>query len=157
MSHACDRWRRLADRITDKLPANFGISGLHPSGVSGAHIVHVRRDPVDTCFSCYANLFSQGIEFSNDLGELGRYYRAYASSDGTLAPCSAAGGMLEVQYEELVENFEDTIAADRRVLRVGMGRAVSFISPDRARGTHREFGPNSPTSFQDFDRALVAL
>ncbi len=40
-----------------------------------AKILHVRRDPMDTCFSCYSKLFLGGLNFAYDLGELGRYYK----------------------------------------------------------------------------------
>ena len=95
-----------ADRIIDKLPFNFGILGLIHLVLPKARIIHLRRDPVDTCFSCYANLFSQGIEFSNDLGELGRYYRAYQRLMAHWRRVLPQGAMLEVQYEELVADFE---------------------------------------------------
>ena len=95
-----------ADRLTDKLPFNFGILGLIYLVLPKARIIHLRRHPVDTCFSCYANLFSHGIEFSNDLGELGRYYSAYQRLMAHWRRVLPQGTMLEVQYEELVADFE---------------------------------------------------
>lgn len=43
----------------------------------GAKIVHCYRDPVDTCFSCYRQLFNDGIHYSYDLMELAEHYRDY--------------------------------------------------------------------------------
>lgn len=103
----------LADRITDKLPFNFSLAGLIHLVLPNARIIHLRRDPVDTCFSCYANLFSQGIEFSNDLGELGRHYRAYQRLMAHWRCVLPQEAMLEVQYEELVGDFE---AQSRRIV-----------------------------------------
>ena len=103
----------LADRITDKLPANFSVAGLIHLALPHAHIIHVRRDPVDTCFSCYTNLFSRGFEFTYDLGELGRHYRAYESLMEHWRRVLPEGAMLEVQYEDLVADFE---AQARRIL-----------------------------------------
>lgn len=95
-----------AKRIVDKLPANFRHLGLIHLTLPNAKIVHVRRDPVDTCFSCYSKLFLGGLNFACDLGELGRYYRMYDALMAhwrTILPPSA---FLEVQYETLVAEFE---------------------------------------------------
>ena len=43
----------------------------------GARVVDCRRDPVETCFSCYRQLFSSGAVFSYDLDDLAVYYNAY--------------------------------------------------------------------------------
>ena len=66
-------------RVTDKMPNNFLHAGLIHGALPGARIIHCRRDPVDTCLSCYSKLFSTGQEFSYDLVELGDYYRGYAA------------------------------------------------------------------------------
>jgi tetratricopeptide (TPR) repeat protein len=95
-----------AQRITDKMPANFLFAGLIHLALPTARIVHVRRDPVDTCFSCFATLFTAGQDFAYDLGELARYYRAY---DGLMAHWRRVlpqGAMLELRYEEIVGNLE---------------------------------------------------
>ncbi len=67
-----------APRITDKMPANFLHIGLLRLILPGARIIHTRRNPVDTCLSCFAQTFGEGQPFANELGELGRHYRAYA-------------------------------------------------------------------------------
>ena len=95
-----------ADRITDKLPANFRYIGLIHLALPKARIIHVRRDPVDTCFSCYSKLFVNSLEFTCDLGELGRYWRAYDALMAHWRRALPEGAMLEVQYEDLVADFE---------------------------------------------------
>ena len=71
-----------AKRITDKMPNNFLFAGLIHLMLPDARIIHVRRDPLDTCFSCFSKLFAGEQRFSYDLGELGRFYRAYESLMG---------------------------------------------------------------------------
>jgi tetratricopeptide (TPR) repeat protein len=95
-----------ARRIVDKMPYNFLYVGLIRSIVPRAHIVHVLRDPLDTCFSCYALQFAGDIGFAYDLAELGRYYKAYAALMGHWRQVLPEGAMLEVRYETLVEDFE---------------------------------------------------
>src|SRR5205085_5132000 len=66
-----------ADRIVNKMPMNVTMAGLIHLALPNARIIHIRRDPVDTCFSCYSLMFSGNQPFSYDLAELGRYYRGY--------------------------------------------------------------------------------
>lgn len=94
-----------AARIVDKLTANFMLCGLIHLILPNAKIIHVRRDPLDTCFSCFTNLFSQNIDYSYDLGELGRYYRAYETLMEHWRSVLPDDAMLEVSYEELVGDF----------------------------------------------------
>jgi len=95
-----------AERITDKLPANFRFAGLIHAALPNARIIHTVRDPVDTCLSIFSILFSGMSQlYSYDLGELGRYYRAYekvmAHWRRVLPPCV----MLEVRYEDVVRDL----------------------------------------------------
>jgi hypothetical protein len=91
--------------ITDKLPGNFRLLGLIHLALPNARIIHVRRDPIDTCLSCFSRLFTGLQPFAYDLGELGRFYRAYESLMAHWRAVLPAGVMLEVQYEDLVADF----------------------------------------------------
>lgn len=92
-------------RITDKLPANFMHAGLIRLALPGAKIVHVVRDPADTCMSCYSKLFDVGQEFTYDLPELGRYYVAYRRlMDHWRAVMPEV--IYEISYESLVADME---------------------------------------------------
>ena len=95
-----------AERITDKMTANFRLVGLIHLALPGARIIHVRRDPADTCFSCFSKLFAGEQAFTYDLGELGRYYRAYEALMAHWRAILPPDAMLEVQYEELIADFE---------------------------------------------------
>src|SRR5262249_14960985 len=53
-----------AARITDKMPANFHFVGLIHLALPNARIVHVMRDPVDTCLSCFSKLFAAPQNYS---------------------------------------------------------------------------------------------
>jgi tetratricopeptide (TPR) repeat protein len=96
-----------AARIINKMPANYRYAGLIHLALPNARIIHVRRDPVDNCLSCFSILFTGGgIQYSYDLGELGRYYRAYEALMAHWRNVLPAGVMLEVQYEEVVDDLE---------------------------------------------------
>jgi tetratricopeptide (TPR) repeat protein len=94
-----------ARRITDKLPANFLLTGLIHLALPRARIIHVRRDPRDTCWSCFATLFTAGQPFAFDLGELGRYYRAYEQLMTHWRQVLPRGAMLEIDYEDIVADL----------------------------------------------------
>jgi tetratricopeptide (TPR) repeat protein len=102
-----------AVRVTDKMPSNFLAIGVIHLMLPRAKIVHVRRNPVDTCLSCYTRLFNRGQAFSYDLAELGRYYVAYARLMDHWRAVLPAGAFYEVCYEDLVA---DTEAESRRLL-----------------------------------------
>jgi hypothetical protein len=95
-----------AARITDKMPGNFLFVGLIRLILPNAQIIHVRRDPVDTCLSCYSKLFTGDQPFSYDLAELGRYHRAYQRLMAHWLAVLPADVLLEVEYEALVKDFE---------------------------------------------------
>ena len=99
-------------RITDKLPANFRYAGLIHLALPNARIIHTCRNPIDTCLSCFSTLFVVQ-QFTYDLGELGRYYRAYADMMEHWRTVLPAGTILDVPYEELVCDFE---AGARRIV-----------------------------------------
>jgi tetratricopeptide (TPR) repeat protein len=104
--------RRLAEmapaalRITNKAPGNFGIVGLIHLALPSARIIHMRRDPVATCFSCFETLFAAVMPYAFDLAELGRYYRGYAALMDHWRAVAPPGAMLEVDYEGLVTDLE---------------------------------------------------
>jgi hypothetical protein len=95
-----------AERITDKTLGNFLFVGMIHLALPNARIIHARRDPIDSCVSCFSKLFAGAMSFSYDLAELGRYYRAYDVLMAHWRHVLPAGVMLEVQYEDLVADFE---------------------------------------------------
>jgi tetratricopeptide (TPR) repeat protein len=101
-----------AARITDKMPSNFLFVGLIHLALPQARIIHVRRDPLDTCFSCYANFFQDAPQ-THDLASLGRYYRAYAALMAHWRRVIPEGALLEIGYEKLVRDIE---GGARRIL-----------------------------------------
>jgi tetratricopeptide (TPR) repeat protein len=95
-----------AERVTDKMPGNFFHLGLVHLALPNARIIHVRRDPVDTCLSCYGRLFGDEQQFSYELGELGRYYRCYEALMAHWRAVLPPGAMIEVRYEDVVADLE---------------------------------------------------
>ena len=95
-----------AERVTDKMPANFLYAGLIHLALPHARIIHVLREPRDTCLSCYSKLFTEEQNFTYDLGELGRYYRKYAELMAHWRDVLPEGRMLEIRYEDVIVDLE---------------------------------------------------
>jgi hypothetical protein len=93
-------------RITDKMPANFLLLGLIHALLPNARIIHVARDAVDTCVSCFTRLFERSQYHSYDQVELGRYYNAYSRLMEHWAKLLPATAFHTVSYEALVNNPE---------------------------------------------------
>jgi tetratricopeptide (TPR) repeat protein len=90
-----------ARQYLDKLPFNFLYCGLIKKAFPKARIIHLVRDPMDTCYAVFKTLFHQTYYFSYDLDELADYYIAYRQLMDhwhKLMP----GTILDVRYEELV-------------------------------------------------------
>jgi tetratricopeptide (TPR) repeat protein len=96
-----------AERIIDKMPYNFEAIGLIHLALPNARIIHACRDPRDTALSCFSILFAEGQEFTYDLAELGRYIRGYHTLMEHWRRVLPEGAILDVQYEDLVDNLED--------------------------------------------------
>ena len=94
------------DRIVDKLPPNFLFAGLIHLALPRARIIHVKRDAVDTCLSCYSLLFAEDQPYAYDLDELGRYYKGYEAVMEHWRSVLPPARMLEVRYEDLVGDLE---------------------------------------------------
>ncbi len=92
--------------VVDKMLDNYVYAGLIRLILPRAKIIHSRRDPVDTCLSCYTKLFDGAQSFTYDLAELGRYHRDYQTLMAHWRAVLPASHFLEVDYEAVVEDME---------------------------------------------------
>lgn len=95
-------------RFTDKLPANFLYVGHIIRALPNARIVCLRRNPMDTIWSNYKNLFasqSAYYAYSYDLMDTARYYHRF---DRLMALWEGLwpGRVLKLSYEALVADQE---------------------------------------------------
>ena len=102
-----------ASRITDKMPQNFLFAGLIHLALPNAKIIHTRRNPLDTCLSCFSKLFVNSLPYTYDLAELGLYYRGYATLMDHWRTVLPHGVMIDVDYEDVVNDLE---GQTRRIL-----------------------------------------
>ncbi|HEX7323760.1 MAG TPA: sulfotransferase [Rhodanobacteraceae bacterium] len=64
------RWRNRRPRMVDKNLLNWLLVGTELAMLPAARVVMVRRDPLETCLSCYRQYFAGEEGFNYDLDEL---------------------------------------------------------------------------------------
>jgi len=93
-------------RIVDKTPVNSDYLGVIHSVFPNARIIYMRRDPIDTCLSCYFQQFSPALPFTMDLRDLAHYYRQHWRLIEHWRAVLPPGAILDVPYAELVADQE---------------------------------------------------
>jgi tetratricopeptide (TPR) repeat protein len=104
----CDmtsHYDNAAGYITNKMPYNYLSIGMIHLMLPNAKIIHCTRNPLDTCFSCYANNFAEKQSYTNNLVELGQYYALYYNLMQHWRQLDAIN-IIEVSYEEIVNDQE---------------------------------------------------
>lgn len=106
------RWR-LGEHshLTDKLPPNFLNAGYICKAFPNAKLIHLVRDPVETCFSNLRESFSGAAPYSYDQRELADYYLRYRDLMDHWHR-SFPGRILDVDYARLTT---DTASVMREV------------------------------------------
>ncbi|TWI06328.1 Tfp pilus assembly protein PilF [Luteimonas cucumeris] len=91
--------------FTDKLPSNFLNAGFICRALPQARLLHMVRDPIETCFSNLRELFSDANPYSYDLIELADFHRQYQR---LMAHWHEAypGRILDVDYARLTREPE---------------------------------------------------
>ncbi len=72
-------WRQRKQCFVDKLPNNWIQIGAIRAMLPAARIVVCRRDPLETCFSCYRQHFA-GNDWTRDFSDLAAYWHAFDRS-----------------------------------------------------------------------------
>jgi hypothetical protein len=94
-----------APRFVDKLPGNYLFIALILAALPNARIVHLMRDPMDSCFASFKQLFADAYFHSYNQEEMARHharYRRLMAHWRRLFP----GRFLDISYEETVSDLE---------------------------------------------------
>lgn len=92
-------------RVSDKMPHNFLHLGLIALMFPQAHIIHCKRNPLDTCLSIYTYPFNAQHPYSADMRHLGEHYSKYQQLMQHWKKVLPLP-MLEIQYEDMVADQE---------------------------------------------------
>lgn len=126
-------WRSGGARwLTEKLPLNFLNIGFILHALPEARIVHMRRDPMDTCFSNLRTFFSGTAPYACDQADMADYFLRYRDlMDHWHA--RAPGRILDVDYAGFVA---DPAGQARRLLEYcGLPFEPAVLDLSRSGGT----------------------
>lgn len=123
------QWRAHGKRwYVDKLPANIQMVAFIRRALPHAPILHMVRDPMDTCFSNYKAMFGNVSAYSYDFDALAHYYRGYQELVRHWHH-SLPDTMFDVDYAALVQ---DTAGVVAKVLAwCGLPPSDACLRPDR--------------------------
>ena len=116
--------------VTDKLPSNFLNLGFILRALPNAKILHMVRDPMETCFSNLREPFSETTcRYSYDQLELAQYFREYEALMLHWQD-RFPGRILHVHYSQLAGTPLDEM--DRIVQFLGLDLRQAMLEPQRA-------------------------
>jgi tetratricopeptide (TPR) repeat protein len=122
--------------VVDKMPSNFMHLGLIRAIYPNCRIIHMQRNPIDTCLSIYFQHFNSTHAYAHDLDNLAHCYREYRRMMAHWREALPAGSMLEVPYEALIQDQEGWT---RKMLDfIGLpwdDRCIEFDKKERVVGT----------------------
>lgn len=100
-AYAC--WRGAGRRwLTEKLPSNYLNLGFILHAMPEARVIHLKRDPVQTCFSNLRTIFRGTAAYASDQAWMAEHYMQYRNLMAhwhSVAP----GRILDVDYAEFVK------------------------------------------------------
>jgi hypothetical protein len=117
-------------RATDKMPFNFFWVGLIHLLFPNARIIHVHRNPIDTCLSNYMTPI--WAPFASDLRDLASYYLQYRRIMTHWRDVVPSNRLLDVEYEEMVADPE--ACARRLIAFCGLEWDPNCAKPERNQG-----------------------
>jgi tetratricopeptide (TPR) repeat protein len=135
---------RPAKRITNKMPHNFEFLGLIALALPGAKIIHCRRNPLDTCVSCWTKNFNEAHSYNRSLEDLGRYYVGYHDLMQHWRETLPVE-ILDIDYEDYTHDLEGT--AKKLVDFVGLEwdpACLEYYKLDRAVRTASQWQVRQP-------------
>jgi hypothetical protein len=129
-----------AHRLIDKNLGNFLSVGLVKAMLPDASVIHCRRNPIDSCLSCYFMKMPPEHAYKITLRSLGHYYRRYAD---LMDHWRAVGiDITTVQYEVFLENPDAEYA---RVLKaIGLDDSRELVRRARPIATSSAFQARQP-------------
>lgn len=119
-----------AERFINKSLLNFAYAGMIASMFPNALLMETRRNPIDTCLSCYFKDLKPAHQYSLRLDTLGHFYRLY----------DANMKMWRDRLENLVtikyETFISDVAGGTAALKSAMGLDAQAGEPGESRPRH---------------------
>ncbi len=111
-----------AERHVDKNLLNHSMVGFIRLILPESSLIHTKRNPIDTCLSCYFQNFTYGHEYSFNLVNLAKLYAAYTD---LMRHWDKVFGneIFTASYERVISNRDEEIAK--------LYAHVGLIPPDK--------------------------
>lgn len=152
-----------SNHFTDKLPHNFLNIGLINLVAPGSYIIHCKRNPIDTCLSCYTNVFSGMHAYSHKLEDLAHYYMQYLDLMEYWKTTQDIKWH-DISYEDLVADTENMVRSLIEFLELEWDQnCLTFYTLPRAIGTASYDQANKPVynssvmRWRHFDKYIEPL
>lgn len=96
-----------AARLINKSLLNFAYAGMIEAMFPNALIIETRRNPIDTCLSCFFKDLKVAHQYSIRLETLGDFYRLY---DGMMREWAGRlSNLVTVRYEEFIGDAQGSL------------------------------------------------
>lgn len=131
--------------VVDKMLNNFQFLGLLHLAFPNARFIHVLRSPIDSCMSNYSRRLGHNHPYVHDLGQLGRYYKAYRGLMEHWRGILPMKNLIEIRYEDVVEDLEGQ--ARHLIEFLGLpwdARCLEFYNNQRSVQTASQFQVRKP-------------
>ncbi|MEO8986475.1 MAG: sulfotransferase [Rhodanobacter sp.] len=102
------RWRRDRPTFVDKLPNNWIYIGAIRAMLPSAHIVVCRRDPLETCFSCYRQRMDNSNGYTRTFADLASFWHDFNHNVARWV-VHDPGHVRAHSYEALIDDTETQI------------------------------------------------
>ena len=117
--------------VTEKLNPNFMVAGLIAKALPHARMLHMRRDPMDTCFSNLRVLFTNEAAYSYDPIVMADFYKAYHDLMAHWRDV-LPGRIFDIDYDRMVA--EPEAEARRVAAHCGLDFRENMIRVERSGG-----------------------
>lgn len=118
-----------AERFINKSLLNFAYAGMIASMFPNALLIETRRNPIDTCLSCYFKDLKAAHQYSLRLDTLGHLYRLYDANVRMWQ--ERLENLVSVQYETFIKDADAGTAALKSAM--GLAKTAHPIGGRRAR------------------------
>jgi len=115
--------------IVDKMPGNYFQIGLIRQALPGAKIIHVRREPADTCLSIFTTHNNARIPWIHSQANIALNYQLYLDVMDHWRTILPRESFIEVWYEDLVSHPETEIR--RMVSYCGLDWFEGCLAPEQ--------------------------
>ncbi len=156
---------RSRDRafVTEKMNPNFILLGPIAKALPQARLLHMRRDPADTCFSNLRTLFTNEAAYSYDQIEMADYYKAYHDLMGHWREAMPER-VFDIDYDTMVRDPQgqaQRIAAhcgfDYREDMLQVGRSSGTVATASSNQVRQGILTNRGGLWRNYERHLTPL